>query len=179
MFRHRISSWSEERWPPAEQTAYRVGTEGRAFQVGGHSAPAVVWSATCIEIILRELTLKPIFVGLFLGGPWADGALQVMLGRRWVMKETRKVAKDALLAVVGLNVEELEVAGVKPWNEITSLLDQRNRIVHHGATASPDDARRAVDVSAALYAALLPPLRDLCGLTSIAGYSAPHEGAAP
>jgi hypothetical protein len=178
IFRAKVADWGAERWPQAEKTAYRVGREARAFADDGLHAPAVVWAATCVEIIFRDLTLKPIFTGLFLGGAWANEALEAMLRNRWVRDDTRAIAKNVLLAIAGLDVETLEVSGVRPWNEIQTLLRKRNRVVHHGEEATKAEAMRAVDVAAALYGALLPPLRDLCGLTGREGDRAPEDGAA-
>lgn len=178
IFRSKVADWSAERWPDAEATAYRVGRKARALAGDGQHAPAVVWAATCVEIIFRDLTLKPIFTGLFLGGAWADEALETMLRNRWVRDDTRAIAKNVLSAVAGVDVEALEVGGIRPWNEIQSLLRKRNRIVHHGEEAIAEEATHAVNVAAAIYGSFLPPLRDLCGLTSREGYRAPEDGAA-
>jgi hypothetical protein len=177
IFRSKVADWSAARWPIAEQAAYRVGREARAFAENGHDAAAVVWAATCVEIIFRDLTLKPVFTGLFLGGAWADEALEAMLRNRWVRDDTRAIAKNALHAVAGIEVEGLEVAGTRPWNEIQALLRKRNRIAHHGEEATEQEAGWAVDVAAALYGSLLPPLRELCGLMEREDYRAPEDGA--
>jgi hypothetical protein len=179
IFRHKVESWSAEHWPKAEATAYRVGQEARAFAKNGLHAPAVVWSATCVEIILRDLTLSPVFVGLFLGEQWADTALKVMLGNRWMRKETRVMARHVLRAVAGIDVDVLEKAAIRPWGEIDNLLMIRNRVVHSGDGVSEERATWAVDVAAALYATLLPPLRELCGLAAGTDYEAPEMGASP
>ena len=177
IFRANIAVWSEKNWPSAEVVAHRVGTEARAHARDGLHGPAVVWSATCVEIIFRDLTLKPVFTGLFLGGAWADVALDAMLRNRWVGDSTRRIAKDALLAVAELDVDALEANGVRPWNEIKPLLHKRNRIAHIGEAASGQEAAHAVEVAAALYASLLPLLRDLCGLRDLPGYTPPDGGA--
>jgi hypothetical protein len=177
IFRSNVAAWSEEHWPPAEVVAHRVGTEARVLARDGLHGPAVVWSATCVEIIFRDLTLKPVFTGLFLGGAWADVALEAMLRNRWVGDSTRQIAKDALLAVAELDVDALEANGVRPWNEVKPLLQKRNRIAHGGEAASSRDAAHAVDVAAALYASLLPPLRDLCGLNAFPRYAPPDSSA--
>ncbi len=179
IFRAKVASWSAERWPPAEATAHRVGREARAFAKAGLYAPAVVWSATCVEIMLRDLTLSPIFVGLFLGEQWADTALTVMLGNRWTRPETRTMAKSVLYAIAEVDVDELAFGPVCPWHEIDKLLTTRNRVVHRGEEVSDETATWAVDVAAALYATLLPPLRELCGLAKNAEYRAPDKGAIP
>ncbi len=179
IFRRKVKGWSNERWPTAEATAFRVGREARTFADKGLYAPAVVWSATCVEIVLRDLTLSPIFVGLFLGEQWADTALKVMLGNRWMRKETRAMARHVLRAIAGIDVDTLEKEAIRPWSEIDSLMTIRNRVVHSGDEVSDERATWAVDVAAALYATLLPPLRELCGLTKESDYKAPEMGAAP
>ncbi|HTB49912.1 MAG TPA: hypothetical protein VK701_02970 [Solirubrobacteraceae bacterium] len=179
IFRSQVESWSAKHWPPAETTAHRVGREARAFTNEGLYAPAVVWSATCVEIILRDLTLSPIFVGLFLGEQWADAALKIMLGNRWTRRETRAMARHVLHAIVGIDVDALEARAIRPWGEIDNLLTIRNQVVHSGSEVSSEMATWAVDVAAALYATLLPPLRKLCGLTEEAGYRAPEGGTIP
>jgi hypothetical protein len=177
IFRTNVHAWAAERWPRAEATAYRVGREARAFANDGFASAAVVWAATCVEIIFRDLTLKPTFTGLFLGGTWADEALEAMLRGRWVRDDTRAIAKNALAAIASIEVEELEADGTRPWNEIQALLRKRNRVVHHGEEATADEATWAVNVAAAFYRSLLPPLRDLCGLIERDDYQAPEHGA--
>jgi hypothetical protein len=179
IFRSKVASWSAEHWPAAERTAHRVGREARAFANARLHAPAVVWSATCVEIILRDLTLSPVFVGLFLGEQWADTALRVMLGNRWTRPETRAMARSVLYAIAEVDVNALQVGSIHPWTEIDKLLATRNRVVHRGDEVSDQTATWAVDVAAALYATLLPPLRELCGLTENTEYRAPDRGAIP
>lgn len=179
IFRSQVKSWSAKHWPPAEATAHRVGREARTFANMGLNAPAVVWSATCVEIILRDLTLSPIFVGLFLGEQWADAALKVMLGNRWTRPETRAMARHVLHTIAGIDVDALEARAIRPWGEVDNLLKIRNRVVHGGSEVSDEMAPWAVDVAAALYATVLPPLRELCGLTGNAEYRAPERGAIP
>lgn len=179
IFRRKVKGWSAERWPRAEATAHRVGREAREFVDKGLNGPAVVWSATCVEVILRDLTLSPIFVGLFLGERWADAALRVMLHNRWTRVETRTMAKSVLHAIADVDVDALELGGTKPWGEIDRLLKARNDVVHKGEEISPQEAAWAVDVAAALYATLLPPLRELCGLTDRSEYHSPAKGTIP
>jgi hypothetical protein len=179
IFQSKVASWSRERWPQAEARAYRVGQEARQFARDGSHGPAVVWSATCVEIVFRDLTLKPIFVGLFLGGEWADWALDRMLGNRWVRPDTRRLAETILREIAGLDVTRLAVNGLRPWSEIDKLLRTRNAIVHRGDDVTHKEAMWAVDVAAALYGSLLPPLRELCGLTRSSTYRPPEKGAAP
>jgi hypothetical protein len=179
IFRSKVEDWSAKRWPPAEATAHRIGREARTFANEGLHAPAVVWAATCVEIILRDLTLSPIFVGLFLGEQWADTALKVMLGNRWTRNETRAMARHVLHAIAGIDVDALEVEAIRPWGEIDNLLTIRNEVVHGGKEISDERATWAVNVATALYGTLLPPLRELCGLTENTRYQAPDRGAAP
>jgi len=179
IFRSNVESWSAKHWPPSEATAHRIGRDARGFADDGLYAPAVVWSATCVEIILRDLTLSPLFVGLFLGEHWADAALKVMLGNRWTRPETRAMARHVLAAIVGIDVDQLAEGAIRPWGEIDTLLRIRNRVVHRGNEVSEGEATWAVNVAAALYATLLPPLRDLCGLTVRADYRVPDGGTAP
>jgi hypothetical protein len=179
IFQAKVASWSRKRWPQAEATAFRVGREARQLATAGSYGPAVVWSATCVEIIFRDLTLKPIFVGLFLGGEWADQALDMMLGNRWVGPNTRKIAERVLREIAGVDVAALETKGLRPWGEIEKLLRTRNRIVHRGDEVTREDATWAVDVAAALYGSLVPKLRELCGLEASESYRAPARGAVP
>jgi hypothetical protein len=153
-----------------EDTALRIGREARSYLTDGDFGPAVVWSATCAEIVLRDLTLKPIFVGLFLGESWAGRAVDFMLRGRWLSKESRDIARAVLKTVVDLDVETFEHAGHVIWTEIPSLLDLRNAIVHRGETATQSDAEKAVNVVAGLYASVVPKVRELCGVLDIPGY---------
>jgi hypothetical protein len=174
-FRARVADWSASRFPAAEAIVLRVGKESRAHLVEGHDGPALVWAATAIELILRELALKPIFVGLFLGDQWADRAVVAMLRGRWLRDDVRKVARDVLQAVAELDVEQFEFNGHRVWRDYPSVLEARHKIVHEGAMACRADAERAVDIAAGLYMLVVPHLRELCGVTEVAGY-APPEG---
>ena len=179
IFRSRVALWSEKLWPDSERVAFRVGTEGRAFARDGLYAPAVVWSATCIEIVVREMIIKPVFVGLFIGGDWVESAVgrhgRQQVGRR----KTHSFFLGRSLAVAQLDVTTLEIAGTRVWGEIPGVLAKRNRIVHRGEEATEPEAKTAVDVAAGLYGGVLPTMRDLCGLNGVTGYSPPEAGSAP
>ena len=164
IFRRKVEAWSREHWVPAQKAALRVGREARELQNAGYHAQAVVCSATCAELILRELTLKPIFVGLFLGETRADEALKLMLHNRALRPETLKIAVAALKTVVGFDVDE-----IASWRKIPIFVSQRHNIVHAGAEATAADAQTAVDAVAELYATLLPAMRDICGIPRLRG----------
>ena len=178
IFRSRVALWAESYWPESERVAFRVGTEARQFSEEGLHTPAVVWAATCIEIIVREMIIKPVFVGLFIGGDWVESAVDVMVGNRWGSKSTLQLARDVLLAVADIDVTTLNVSGTQVWEEIPVVLAKRNRIVHRGDEAAETEATTAVDVAAGLYGSVLPTMRELCGLNDVTGY-APPEGGTP
>ena len=94
-----------------------------------------------------------------------------MLRNRWVRDDTRAIAKNVLLFVARVDVEALQVGAVRPWNDIPVLLRKLNRIVHMGDEATAQEATWAVDTAAALYGALLPSMRILCGLDADASYN--------
>jgi hypothetical protein len=175
IFRMKVEAWAGEHWIPAEDTAHRVGTEARAFVSSGKHAAAVVWAATCAEIIFRDLTLRPIFVGLFLGQEWPDAAVKFLIGRRWLAYETRQIARNALDTVARVKVEEMTWKTYNVWDEIRPLVELRNAIVHEGAQAGADNAQHGVDVVAGLYARLLPVMRELCGMNARFDYVPPES----
>lgn len=172
VFRAKVKAWSAKHWIQWEDTALRVGREARAYLHADDLGPAVVWAATAAEVIFRELTLRPIFVGFFLGEDWAEKTTSHMLRGRWLRKESRDIAKAVLKTLADLDVETFEHAGHAVWREIPELLDLRNAIVHEGAVPTTDDAEKAVNVVAGLYASVVPKMRELCGVLEIPGYVA-------
>jgi hypothetical protein len=159
VFRAKVRAWGDDHWPTAESRALRVGRQAHELLAAGYAAPAVVSSSTCVELILRELTIKPIFVGLFLGDVWIDGALEALLRGRSLNRDTRSIAARALKTIVDVDVEQIPA-----WKEIEGVIKRRNEIVHAGAEATPGEGRRAVSVVDGLQATLLPAMRELCGI---------------
>jgi hypothetical protein len=109
---------------------------------------------------MRDLTIKPIFVGLFLGETWVDAAVNTLLHNRWGRQETRTIVASALRTVAGF-----EVGQFPAWSQIAPLITLRNRVVHEGDEATAEDASKAIIVVDGLLGTLLPVMRRVCAIT--------------
>lgn len=179
VFRAKVKAWGAANWVEAEELGVERGREARRYLEAGEFGPAVVWAGTCTEIIFRDLMLRPIMVGLFLGDAWAEKATSFMLRHRWLSKDARLMVHGFLKSMISFDVAEAtwpSGAGpeVRLWDEIPKLLALRNRVVHEGYSPTPEEAKLAVNAIAGFYAVLLPRLRELCGISEIPGYSPPR-----
>ncbi|KWA72483.1 hypothetical protein WL30_12790 [Burkholderia ubonensis] len=140
--------------------------ESKRLRANGHSAAAVVFCATTIELLLKATLLQPIVHGLVHSAGLADVIVKHAVGetgfdryRNLLSRLFQELAHLdlALVARDGVNVP-LIVEG-------KGIQDLRNGIIHRGLSCDAGAADHAFDVAAAVYDKIVVPMLWSIGLT--------------
>jgi hypothetical protein len=139
--------------------------EGKRLQTNGHGGAAVVYFVTAIELLLKATLLKPVVHGLVHSEGLGEVIVQQAISQSGFDRYTKLLAKlfDEL---VRLDINAVTRVGVTEplLAECTELQSLRNRIIHQGADASPDQAERARVVSVGVYDLIVLPMIARLGL---------------
>jgi len=161
-----------------EGARYYLGTYGDAVEArvslllaqarelipSNYPASALVSAATAIEITIRFMLVRPLVQGAFLSDEWAEVlAARIGTGRT---DEDRKIL-PALLKQWSLDIDSVVLpGGTKLWDAITKrVLPKRNKVVHAGEPATPEDARLGIDCAERLLSEVVHPIGKTLGLT--------------
>jgi hypothetical protein len=142
--------------------------EGQKLQANGHSGAAVVFFVTAIELLLKATLLRPVVHGLIHSEGLAEIIVQQALSQPGFDRYTKLLAKlfDEL---VGLDIRTVARDGVADplLSECTVQQMLRNKIIHQGETATPEQAERARLVSVAVNDLVVLPMLAHLGLQII------------
>jgi hypothetical protein len=121
--------------------------EARALQQAGFHGPAVVSAYTAIELTLESVVVRPFVMAGFMTEDLARVFADHIL-RAPGVEHRKMVSRISKLIDVDLNNLRLG-DGTPLWDLVTgSLPTLRNRIVHEGAVATPDEGEGAVNAAA-------------------------------
>jgi len=143
--------------------------EGRKLQANGHSSAAVVFFVTAIELLLKATLLKPVVHGLVHSEGLAEIIVQQALGQPGFDRYTKLLAK-LFTEIVGLEIATVAREGTAEslLAECTVQQSLRNKIIHQGAAATPEQAEGARLVSVAVYDLIVLPMIACLGLKVVA-----------
>ena len=164
--------------PEVMRPAVDAIKEGRKLQDSGHSAAAVVFFVTAIEILLKATLLKPVVHGLVHSEGLAEIIVQQALGQSGFDRYTKLLAK-LFNELVGIDITTISRPSVTKslLNECTAQQTLRNKIIHQGATATADQADNARLVAVAVYELVVKPMLDRVGLQAVARGEIMRSGA--
>ncbi|MCL0069881.1 hypothetical protein M1O19_00195 [Dehalococcoidia bacterium] len=127
---------------------------------------SLILAAITMEVGYRETLIKPMVYGLLNTEPAAA------LITEWVSKNIR--AMDKFKAVLfhilsdyaSVDLETFSRLGVQAtlWQDMNTVQDRRNKVLHRGDTASSDEANHAIEVASAILETLFPMLITKLGL---------------
>lgn len=149
---------------PAVDTLHEV----QRLHADGHSAAAVVFCATAIELFLKATLLQPIVHGLVHSPPLADIIVKHAV-RQTGFERYRDLLSRIFRELANLDLGRVTRSGAKVGLIEESRLVQklRNNIIHQGESCNADDANHAIEVTAAVYSAIVVPLLESLGLTVV------------
>jgi len=133
--------------------------EGRRLQANGHSSAALVFFVTAIELLLKATLLKPVVHGLVHSAGLAEIIVQQALGQPGFDRYTKLLAK-LFSELVDIDIRNVtrETASEPLLSECTAQQALRNRVIHQGATITPEQAELARIVSIAVYDLVVRPM---------------------
>ena len=118
---------------------------------------SLVFSRSATEIMLRDVLLKPIAYGMVRDEHVGSLMVEAAIGRHQFAKLLFGVLEE-----YGIDLKRRFRKGVAKdlWEEIQEVAKIRNQILHHGKTASDEEAWRSLEVAIELLEKIYPDLRD-------------------
>ncbi len=142
--------------------------EGKGLNAAGHSSAALVFFVTAIELLLKATVLKPVVHGLVHSEPLAEVIVEQALGQSGFDRYTKLLSR-LYAEFAGLDIDSITRPGVNQnlLTECSALQGLRNRIIHQGATCTPEQAAHGLEVAVAVYEHVVVPLISALGLTVV------------
>ncbi|MGH6622932.1 MAG: hypothetical protein ACREBN_03120 [Burkholderiaceae bacterium] len=154
----RLQSYYVEK-PNVMRPAVDAIQEGKRLQVNGHAGAAVVFFVTAIEVLLKATLLRPVVHGLVHSEGLAEVIVDQALGQTGFDRYTKLLAK-LFLELVEVDITSVSRAGcsIPLLVECGGQQSLRNKIIHQGAPATPEQAEVARLVSVAVYELVVCPM---------------------
>lgn len=158
----RLRSYFAEN-PDLVAPAARALDDARVL-VDGHTTAGFMFGAIAVEVALRAVLLRPIVYGLVHSETAA--ALITKLAIAHQDENFTKVLLDLLASFGGVDprTKYRNVGGPKLWDEMLTIRQKRNGVVHRAETATKDEAQLAIAVAACVIEDLFPGVVDTLGL---------------
>lgn len=139
--------------------------EGKRLQANNHNSAALIFFVTAIELLLKATLLKPVVHGLVHSEGLAEVIVKHALGQPGFDRYSKLLAK-LFIELADLDINTVTRAGARDslLTECTAQQSLRNKIIHQGATANPDQAEMARTVSVAVYDLVVVPMLTHLGL---------------
>jgi HEPN domain-containing protein len=154
--------------PQVMRPAVDAIQEGKRLAQSGHSAAAVVFFVTAVEILLKATLLKPVVYGLVHSEGLADIIVEQALGQPGFDRYSNLLAQlFSELAAMDIRAITRKDTKVKLLAECTALQKLRNEIIHQGATCEATRAEHARAVAVAVYELVVHPMLAILGLQVI------------
>lgn len=157
--------------PDVAVAAARAFKEAKLLLEHGHPAACVAFAVTSIEQFLKAALLRPVVFGLVHMESLAALIVDVATDQSGGLDRYKK-----LLAGLFKNLADIELGTVKRegasrplLEEIKSLQDQRNAVVHRGAALTNQDAELALAVANAVFSQVFVHLLAAVGLQIVKG----------
>jgi hypothetical protein len=153
------------RHPEVMRTAVFAYKEAKELHELGRPGPALVFFVTTIELFLKATLLKPVVYGLVHNDQLAAIVVEHALGQSG-FDRYKSLLSNLFSSLAGTDLAEVkrESATEKLLDEALSLQKHRNKVIHQGASCTPEDADRAKAITAAVYSRIVLPMLNALGL---------------
>lgn len=152
--------------PSVMRPAVDAVQEAKALLAVGRNSPALVFSASAIELLLKATLLRPVVYGLVHNDALAEIIVQRVVGR-----QTDIGRYEGLLAGLFHTLAAIDLRAIRRDGVVLPLLqeakqyqDLRDKILHQGTSCSPQDAETAFSVAVAVYDKIVAPMLFALGL---------------
>jgi hypothetical protein len=121
-----------------------------------NASASLIFSASAIEITIKDLLLKPIAIGMVHDDPASELLAELVVSNR----NAHKLLFHALVQY-GLDIDKRKRIGkdVTLWMEIKNIRGVRNKILHDCDSTSKDMAKDAIDVADIMINKIFPYIR--------------------
>jgi hypothetical protein len=152
--------------PGVMRPAVDAVQEAKALLAVERHSPALVFSASATELLLKATLLQPVVYGLVHNEALAEIIVQRVVGR-----QTDIDRYEALLAGLFGNLAKIDLRAISRDDIKVPLLKEakhfqsfRDRILHQGIQCTRQDAEIAFSVAVAVYEKIVAPMLFALGL---------------
>jgi len=152
--------------PGVMRPAVDAVQEAKALLAVGRHSPALGFSASAIELLLKATLLRPVVYGLVHNDALAEIIVQRVIGR-----QTDIERYEGLLAGLFHTLAKIDLRAICRDGVTLPLLQEakqfqslRDKILHQGTHCSPQDAETAFSVAVAVYDKIVAPMLFALGL---------------
>ena len=146
--------------PNVMRPAVEAVKEAKALLAAQRYSPALVFSASAFELLLKATLLRPVVYGLV-----HHDALAELLVQRVVGRQTDISRYEGLLARLFEELAEVDLRAIcregiatPLMKEATELQGLRDRILHQGAHCTREEAERAFQVAVSIFEEVVVPM---------------------
>lgn len=152
-FRENILKRYFEKNPYLLRNAKDANEEAVNLANIGHYTASVIFSFIAIELLIKEVIIKPLINGNIINESVADYITSEIIGK---MKNYNQYSKmlERFLKTYG-NIDVRNYKRINLIGELTDLQKKRNSAVHNGTILSHADALKANKLSKMFYAAVV------------------------
>jgi hypothetical protein len=146
--------------PNVMRPAVEAIREAKALLVASRYSPALVFSASAFELLLKATLLRPVVYGLVHHDALAELIVQRVVGRQTDIARYEGLLSQLFdsLARIDLSAISRDGATMTLMKEAKELQNLRDQILHQGAHCSPPEAERAFSVAVAIYEMIVVPM---------------------
>lgn len=146
--------------PNVMRPAVEAIQEAKALLAASRYSPALVFSASAFELLLKATLLRPVVYGLV-----HHDALAELLVQRVVGRQTDIGRYEGLLSRLFDSLARIDLSAISRDGATTTLMKEakelqnlRDQILHQGAHCSPPEAEKASLVAVAIYEKIVVPM---------------------
>ena len=123
-------------------------------------APALVFSASAFELLLKATLLRPVVYGLVHHEALAELLVQRVVGRQTDIGRYEGLLARLFEELAAINLTSICREGVTTplMKEAKELQGLRDRILHQGAPCSREEAERAFSVAVGIFEKIVVPM---------------------
>ena len=146
--------------PNVMRPAVEAIQEAKALLEASRYSPALVFSASAFELLLKATLLRPVVYGLV-----HHDALAELLVQRVVGRQTDIGRYEGLLSRLFDSLARMDLSAISREGATTTLMKEakelqslRDQILHKGAHCSPREAEKAFLVAVSIYEQIVVPM---------------------
>ncbi len=148
------------KYPNVMRPAVEAIREAKTLLAASRYSPALVFSASAFELLLKATLLRPVVYGLVHHDALAEIIVQRVVGRQTDIARYEGLLSQLFnsLARIDLSAISRDGATKALMTEARELQNLRDKILHQGVHCSPPEAKRAFSVAVAIYEMIVVPM---------------------
>ncbi|MYM92280.1 hypothetical protein [Duganella vulcania] len=146
--------------PDVMRPAVNTIKEAKALLAAQRFAPALVFSASAFELLLKSTLLRPVVYGLVHNDALAEILVNKVLGRQTDIDRFKDLLAGLFKTLAHVDLDSICRPGsAQPlMKEAKAFQTKRDRILHAGAVCTSEEAESAYAIALAIYEQIVTPM---------------------